>query len=184
MDPHNLSQADILSIVSLKYARNEVLEPPWYGFFGIVLRGHMSGVEDNVATPFILQLPITVEDDDINIDDDNVSGDGMREITGTTPRIKDMNPPPTRATDVESFQLVSHALTEEGDIHLIFNISLLMDVAQNQFVHDPRQKKNLQFLIGLNQRAFQAKCLWQTANASSPCEFLILFVDDFTWTRI
>ena len=91
------------------------------------------------------------------------------------------SPTPTRSTDVESFHLLSHALTEEGDIHLMFNTSLLLDVAQNQFVHNPRQKKNLQLLIGLNQ---QALCPWQTTNASSPREFPTLFVDDFTWTRI
>ena len=61
--------------MSLKYARNEALEPPWYGFFGVVLREHMSGVEDNVATLLIPQLPITVEVDDIDIDVNDVNGD-------------------------------------------------------------------------------------------------------------
>lgn len=157
MDHRNLSQADLLSIVSLNYARNEVLEPPWYGFFGIVLREYMSRVEDKVATLFIPQLPITVEVNDIDIDDDDVSGDWDEEDHDIDDEGYE-SPTPIRATHVESFSFVSHALTEEGGIHLTFNnISLLIDVAQNQFLHDPYQKKNLRFLKG--QRA-QTKCLW------------------------
>lgn len=111
MDRYNLSQADLLSIVSLKYARNEALEPPWYGFFGIVLREYMSRVEDKVATLFIPQLPITAEVDDIDIDDADVSGDGAEEDTDDGGY---ESPTPTRATHVEPFHLVSHALTEEA----------------------------------------------------------------------
>jgi len=110
MDRHNLSQADLLSIVSFKYARNEVLEPPWYGFFGIVLREYMSRVEDKVATLFIPQLPITAEVDD----DNDVNGDGDEEDTDNGGY---ESPTPTRAAHVEPFHLVSHALTEEGGIH-------------------------------------------------------------------
>ena len=108
MDRHNLSQADLLSIVSLKYAKNEVLEPPWYGFFGIVLREHMSRVEDNVATFFVPQLPITVEVDEIDIDDDDVSGDRDEEDHYTDDSDGGYeSPTPACATDVESVHLVS-----------------------------------------------------------------------------
>ena len=124
MDRHNLSQADLLSIVSLNYARNELLEPPWYGFFGIILREYMSRVEGNVATFFIPQLPITVEVDDIDIDDHDASGDWDEEDDDEGYE----SPTPARASHVEAL-LVSHALTEEGGIHLIFNISLLIGLA-------------------------------------------------------
>ena len=108
MNPHNLSQADLLSIVSLKYAGNEVLEPPWYGFYGIILREHMSRVEDNVATLFIPQLPITVEVDEVDIDDGDVAGDRDEEDDDTDDSDGGYeSPTPIRAIDVESSHLVS-----------------------------------------------------------------------------
>jgi hypothetical protein len=36
----------------------------------------------------------------------------------------------------------------------MFNISLLLDVSQNQFIHDPQQMKNLQFLKGSKSARF------------------------------
>jgi hypothetical protein len=110
MDCHNLSQADLLSIVSLRYAKNEALEPPWYGFFGIILREYLSRVEDKVATLFIPQLPITADVDDIDIDEDDVSDDGDDEDHGIDGGYE--SPTPTWATHVEPFHLVSHYVLE------------------------------------------------------------------------
>jgi hypothetical protein len=108
MDCHNLSQADLLSIVSLRYAKNEALEPPWYGFFGIILREYLSRVEDKVATLFIPQLPITAEVDDVDIDEDDVSDDGDDEDHDIDGGYE--SPTPARATDVKPFHLVSHCV--------------------------------------------------------------------------
>lgn len=111
-DCHNLSQSDLLSIVSLQYAKNEASEPPWYGFFGIILREYLSRVEDKVATLFIPQLPITAGVDDIDIDEGDVRDDGNDEHHDIDGGYE--SPTPTRATDMEPFHLVSHCVHRIG----------------------------------------------------------------------
>ena len=106
---------------------------PWYGFFGIVLREYMSRVEDNVATLFIPQLPITVEVDDIDIDDNDASGDRDEEDHDTDDGGYES---PTHPLGPLMWNL-STSLTEQGGIYLMFDISLLIDVSQNQFAHGP-----------------------------------------------
>ena len=83
MNRHDLTEANLLSTLALDYANSKRSEPPWYGFFGMILQDQMtpSRVEDKVATFFVPQLPITaefeVEDDEDDIDSNNENSDQM-----------------------------------------------------------------------------------------------------------